>query len=162
MAVRLLDPPRREDRLARRMRLAITDVRNGEQAKQLTGQPGPRSEKERIDEIQAIATRAGLDEAALKGRVTYSEVVRAVDASGLANGVIEVSWKVCSGLTPGDFWATRAASRMTHIPSPAREGVGTFRIEANLSLLANMTALGVSTTRRGWQLHDQRCKSTYQ
>jgi hypothetical protein len=39
----------------------------------------------------------------------------------------------------------------------AEEGVGTFRIEANLGLLMKLTALAVDVTWRGWQLHNQRC-----
>lgn len=160
-AVWLLEPRRRQDRLARRLRLAITDVRNSEQAKQLTGQLGTRTEQERINEIHAIAARAGIDEAVLKGKVSYTEIVRAVDASGPANSLIEVSWKVCSGFTHGDSWTTWSASRRTQIPSPAQEGIGTFKIEADLRLLMQVTALAVSVTRRGWQLHDQRCQPPY-
>lgn len=47
-AVWMLEPPRRADRLARRLRLAIDDVRNGEQARQLTGQQGPCSKQDRL------------------------------------------------------------------------------------------------------------------
>ena len=42
-AVWMLQPPRRADRLARRLRFAVTDIHNGEQVKQVIGQPGPRS-----------------------------------------------------------------------------------------------------------------------
>ena len=52
-----------------------------------------------------------------------------------------------------------SASRRDQIPGPAQEGIGTFKIEANLSLLANVTALAVSLTVRGWQLYDQGCLS---
>jgi hypothetical protein len=34
-------------------------------------------------------------------------------------------------------------------------------MEANLSLLMQMTTLAVRLTGRGWQLHDQRCQSPY-
>ncbi|MGB6581595.1 MAG: hypothetical protein WBF34_27140, partial [Streptosporangiaceae bacterium] len=88
-AVWMLEPPRRADRLARRLRLAIDDVRNGEQARQLTGQQGPCSKQDRLDQIAAIAARAGLDEQALKNRVSYTEIVKAVDASGVPGSLIE-------------------------------------------------------------------------
>jgi hypothetical protein len=39
----LLQPPSRNDRLTRRFRLAIADIGNGEKARQLTGQPAPRT-----------------------------------------------------------------------------------------------------------------------
>ena len=138
-----------------------TTFRNGEQARQLTGQQGPRTKKDRLDQIAAIATRAGLEEEALKNRVSYTEIVKAIDASGAPGSLIEFSWKICSGLTHGDSWAAWSASRMTQMPSPVQDGVATLKMEANLSLLMQMTTLAVRLTGRGWQLHDQRCQSPY-
>ena len=160
-AVWLLQPAERKDRLARRFRLAIDDVRNGEQARHLTGLLGPRSREERISEIRAIASRAGLGQAALKGGAAYSEIIKSVDASVPPGKVVEASWRLCSGFAHGDWWTTLSASQRTPLPGTAREGIGTFRIEANLSLLMMVTMLAVRTTRRGWQLHDQRCQPPY-
>jgi hypothetical protein len=115
----------------------------------------------RLDDIAAIATRAGLGEEALKNRVSYTEIVKAVDATGAPGSLVELSWKICSGLTHGDSWAAWSASRMTQIPSPVQDGVATLKMEANLSLLMQMTTLAVRLTGRGWQLHDQRCQSPY-
>jgi hypothetical protein len=75
-AVWMLQPPRRADRLARRLRFAVTDIRNGEQVKQVIGQPGPRSERERMEEMRAIAGRAGVDEAAVRRGAPYSEIIQ--------------------------------------------------------------------------------------
>jgi hypothetical protein len=50
---------------------------------------------------------------------------------------------------------------MTQMPSPVQDGVATLKMEANLSLLMQMTTLAVRLTGRGWQLHDQRCQSPY-
>lgn len=157
-AVWLLQPPRRKLRLARRLRLAIGDIRNGEQARQLTGQLGPRTEQERLDQIRDIASRAGLDAAAVRSKATYTEIVTAVDGTGPANSTIEVCWKVCSGYAHGDLWTTLGASRRAELPGTGEEGVGTFKIEANLRLLMEVTAIAVGVTRWGWQLHDQRCQ----
>jgi len=156
-AVWLLHPHRQQDRLVRRLRLALADVRNGEQVKQLTGGPGPRSAQERINQIHDIARSAGLGTAALKGNAAYSEIVKAVD-EGAPGSLILLSWKVCSGFAHGDWWTTLSASRRTPIPGATREGVGTFKIEGNLSLLMQVTTLAVQMTRRGWWLHDQRCR----
>src|ERR1700733_323624 len=160
-AVWMLQPPQRGERLARRFRFAIEDIRNGERARKLTGQAGPRTEKERIDQIRDIAGPAGLDAAALKQRATYSEIIQAVDESRNARHTIEMSWKVCSGFAHGDMWATLAASRRTQIPSPAEEEIETFKIEANLSFLMNVTMIAVAVTRRGGRLFGQRCQPPY-
>ena len=124
-------------------------------------QPGQRSGQEQIAEVRALASRAGLDETALKGSASYSEIVQAVDENGPPDSLILLSWKTCSGFAHGDWWTTKSASRLTQIPGADQEGIGTFKIEANLGLLTKMTALAVRMTGYGWQLHDQRCRPPF-
>lgn len=81
-AVWLLQPAKRKERLARRLLLAIDDVRQREQARQLVCQPGPRPMQVCLDEIRDIGKRANLDDAALKGKAMYTEIVKSVDQSG--------------------------------------------------------------------------------
>jgi hypothetical protein len=156
-AVWMLQPHARTERLARRLRFAITDIRNGEEVKELTGQPGPRPQQERIDEIRAIAARAGIGEASVSRGPGYKEIVQAAGGgSGPAADVIYLSWKLCSGMAHGDFWPTWSAMARVELPG-APEGTGTFRIEANIKLLMYVTALAVKMTGRGFDLYDQRC-----
>ena len=42
---------------------------------------------------------------------------------------------------------------MTQMPSPVQDGVATLKMEANVSLLMQMTTLAVRLTGRGWRLH---------
>ena len=157
-AVWMLQPPRRADRLVCRLRFAVTDIRNGEQVKPLTRQPGPRSEQERMEEVRAIAGRADIDEAAVKRGATYTEIVQAVgDSAGTAASVIYLSWKLCSGIAHGDFWPTWSAMQRVELPG-APQGTGAFKIEANVKLLMYVTTLAADLTRYGWQLYDQRCR----
>ena len=157
-AVWMLQPPRRTDRLARRLRFAVTDIHNGEQVKQLIGQPGPRSEQERMEEVRAIAGRAGVNEAAVRRGAPYSEIVQAVgDSAGPTASMIYLSWKLCSGIAHGDFWPTWSAMQRVELPG-APEGTGSFKIEADVKLLMYVTSLAANLTGQGWQLYDQRCR----
>ena len=160
-AVWMLQPPGRADRLGRRLRFAATDIHNGEQVKQLIEQPGPRPEQERMDEVRAIAKRAGIDEAAVRRGATYTEIVKAVgDACGPAASIIYLSWKLCSGMAHGDFWTTWSAAQRVALPG-APDGVGTFRIEANVKMLMQVTTLATQMTKQGWQLYDQRSRAPF-
>src|SRR5258708_22160694 len=51
-AVWMLHPSSRIERVGRRLRLATTDIRHSEAAKQLVGQVGPRSKDERMAEVK--------------------------------------------------------------------------------------------------------------
>lgn len=156
-AVWLLEPPSSADRLSRHFRKVLDDIRNEEQVRSLMHQPGLRSEAERLASVRTIASAAGLADAAVKARPTYWEIVKTVSESGPANGVIEVMWKLCSGYAHGDSWPTLSASQRTQVAGDAPEGVGTFKIEANIGLLAKVTTMAVKVTGWGWQLHDQQC-----
>jgi len=156
-AVWLLEPASSADRLSRHFRKVLDDIRNEEQVRGLMRQPGTRTEAERLASVRALASTAGLTDAAVKARPTYWEIVKTVSESGPANSVIEVMWKLCSGYAHGDSWPTLSASQRTQIDGAAPEGVGTFKIEANIGLLAKVTTMAVKVTGWGWQLHDQRC-----
>jgi hypothetical protein len=114
-----------------------------------------------VDEIRAIAGRAGVAEAAVRRGVTYTEVVKAVgDASRPAATMIYLSWKLCSGIAHGDFWTTWSVAQRVELPG-APEGTGSFKVEANLKLLMHVTVLATNIIRQGWQLYDQRCRPPY-
>ena len=158
-AIWLLQPPSRRERLIRRFRLAVSDIRHEYEAADLMGQGSPEARREQLAKVHVLAQRAGIAVAALKN-VSYSEIVKDVD-NGTPGSLALLSWRVCSGFAHGDWWTTKSVARRTEIPGTSQDGIGTFKIEANLSTMVQMTALAISATRRGWQLHDQHCRSPY-
>ena len=160
-AVWMLVPLSRAERVTRRLRFAVTDVRNGEEVKRITGQPGPRSEQERLEEIRAIATRADIEEAGVSRGPGYREIVQAAGGgSGPAADLIYLSWKLCSGMAHGDFWPTWSSMNRVELPG-APEGAGAYQIGANVKMLWYVTVLAVMMTGRGFELYDQRCRAPY-
>jgi hypothetical protein len=117
-AVWILRPPGRPERIARRLRLAADDFRDGEQARRLTGMAGPRSEQERLDQVRDIAQRAGIEPREALRKVGYREIIEAASsADGPAADVIALCWRLCSGVAHGDFWTTFGASEGCHSPA---------------------------------------------
>lgn len=160
-AVWMLQPKRRADRIERRLRFAMTDIRSGEETKRLIGQTGPRSEQERIDQVRDIAARAGVAESVLKRRAAYSEIVKdAGSIGGADSAALVVCWKMCSGMTHGDYWSTFSSAQRTELPG-APPGLGAFKIEANVRTLMYVTTLATQMTALGWQLYDQRSRSPF-
>jgi hypothetical protein len=72
-AVWMLQPPQRPERLTRRLRFAVTDIRNGEEAKEVIGQPGPRPRQDRLEEVRAIAAGAGIAESSVRSGAGYGK-----------------------------------------------------------------------------------------
>jgi hypothetical protein len=160
-AVWMLQPPSRADRLTRRLQFAAADIRNGEQARQLAKQAGPRTEAERLDQVRQIAQQAGIDPAAAVRRVGFAKIVEAAGgAPGLGADVIVLVWRLCSGITHGDFWTTPGAAQMAELPG-APPGMGTFKVTANIKILMYVTTIATLMTNLGWQLYDQRRRAPY-
>ena len=152
-AVWMLQPPKRRERITRRLRLAVNDIQHGEDARKLTGQKGPRTKAQRLQQVQQIGELHGVD--AKPQQVGYGHIVEDV---GDKEKVLLLAWKTCSGMAHGDLWSQVAAARMTELPGGSAE-IGSFAVTANVSLLAQMTAITVAITTQGWQLFDQRSLS---
>jgi hypothetical protein len=160
-AVWMLHPQGRADRVLRRLRFAVNDIRNGEEAKRLTGDLGPRTEEERIAQVQAIAERAGLCQIKAVRKVAYGEIVKA--AGGALNpgtDMIFLSWRMCSGIAHGDFWTLFPASDSVELPGAPR-GMGTFKITANVKILMYVTTVATHMTSLGWRLYELRCSPPF-
>jgi hypothetical protein len=160
-AVWLLAPANRKERILRRLRLATVDIKAGEDVKDLINHPGPRSRQERIDQLHTIARREGVDNPDNVKRVGYGEIVKAAGGhTSVTEETAEVIWRLCSGFTHGDPWATLSASHRVELPG-APPGVGHLRIEADMAslLLCALTALRM--TEHAWRLYDERSRSPF-
>jgi hypothetical protein len=159
-AVWMLRPSSRTERVARRLRFAAGDIHNGEQAKKLMGQVGPRSEQERIDQVRDIARQAGVDEAEAVSNFGYREIAKAAAGSGPGADVFPLTWRLCSGIAHGDSWTTWGAAERAELPG-APPGLGSFKITANVQTLMYVTTFTTQMTRLGWRLYDQRSRPPY-
>jgi hypothetical protein len=163
-AVWLLQPRGRRERITRRLRLAADDIRNGEQARNLIGTEGPRSQEERLKDIRDIADGERIEQSAALSKVGYREIIEV--ASGGANGPAKdatmLCWRLCSGVAHGDFWTTINATDRELIELPGMSpGVGAFKITAHVGLLRYVTGIAVAMTGLGWRLYDQRSISIF-
>jgi hypothetical protein len=156
MAVWLLAPSRRAERITRRLQVAADDIRNGERARTITGDKGPKTRQQRLAEVEQIAAKWGIDGKAATTRATCSEIIKAV---GDPDQVTLLAWNTCSGIAHGDFWATPAAMRMVGLSLAGSPDVGTYQVTANVSLLRYFATFAVEMTNRGWGLYDQRSSS---
>lgn len=158
-AVWLLAPDDRSERILRRLRFAALDIRGGEAAKKLIGATGPKSEAERLAEVRAIAQRRGLNESAAVNHVSYAEIVKAAgDTMPGGNKPFLLTWKMCSAIAHGDFWATlNVVSRMELPGAPA--GLAHLKITANVDTLFFAVFFAVEMTDAGWHLYDERSRS---
>jgi hypothetical protein len=160
-AVWMLQPSSRTSRVCRRFRFAVANIRNGDAAKQLAGLEGGRPRDVLIDEVRELARRAGVTAAEATKKVGYQEVITsAASALGQDTAVIPFAWRLCSGISHGDFWTTLSAAQRTELPG-APPGIGSFRVTANVQTLMYVTTFAVRMTGLGWRLYDRRSQPPY-
>lgn len=149
-AVWLLAPSRRTTRIERRLRLATTDIDESVTAQKLHGlrPPSGRTSVQRHNQVSVLARRAGV-----AGRVKwhgYAEVIR--DAAADAHmdpAVLELVWRLGSGLAHGRSWASIGLLEREHHSDPD-DPVQQVAMSApldQLNLFA-MTALSLTTVAR--------------
>ncbi len=160
-AVWMLQPARRTERVARALRFATTDIRNGEEAKRMTGTTGPRSEQDRISQVRAIAKRSGVEETEALRKVGYWEIVKFASSTlGPEDDLALFCWKLCSGITHGDSWTTWGAAERGELPGASAE-LGAFQIAADVKMLMYVTTFAIHMTKLGWRLYDQRSRPPF-
>ncbi|WP_431916983.1 hypothetical protein [Micromonospora wenchangensis] len=155
-AVWLLAPDDRAERILRRLRFAALDVRGGEAARKLLDAPGPKTQTERLGELRAIAKRRDLDEDAAVKHVGYAEIVKAAgDTMRSGNTPFLLTWRMCSAIAHGDFWATINVVSTEELPG-APPAIAHLKVTANVRTLFFAVYFAVAMTSTGWRLFDQR------
>ena len=162
-AVWLLAPDDRKERILRRLRFAVLDIRAGEEARQLVSAPaGPKTGAVRLEQVRALAVRATVDEkAVLRERVKYSEIVKkAGDTMPGGNLSFLITWKMCSGIAHGDLWTTLNVLNLEELPGGLPD-IAHLKITANVKTLMFAVGFAVAMTTAGWRLYDERCQPRY-
>jgi hypothetical protein len=127
-----------------------------------------RSRDEWKDKLEAIANARGFPEeqvrAVTRRKVTYSEIVEsagsAVGRPDLTGQVILFFWMAASGIAHARPWAVLSGV-LDRLATPGgMENTTALKLTASdkaLVVFAGVTAL---TVNKGWQLLDERCRSS--
>lgn len=114
----LLLPENREDRIRRRMQLAIEDAADGYQVRLLTEDAivGETFEQRR-ERLVGIGVAQGLSrDSLLGGKPKWKSIVREAGAAcQFGADDAEVVWRLCSGFTHGRMWSMLAALTRTEV-----------------------------------------------
>ncbi|GAA3651346.1 hypothetical protein GCM10022237_08940 [Nocardioides ginsengisoli] len=152
VALWLLAPEDADERLTRRFRLVLQDAAHGDDVARLMGHE-PTTYERRVERVSGlIANRPSVDLAACKKRAGFRAIVpEAAEGTGTDANTASVVWRLLSGLTHGDQWASLAWAEREQVDLSADGTVFTVRMTASLANTANMAryvvALAESSTR---------------
>lgn len=161
VAVWLLSPTARPERIERRLRLAALDMRSGERMRKLVGAQGRKTLDERLGELAAIASAVGIDSKKALRPIGFEEIVGSAGAEVRAGDVLSrVVWRGGSGIAHGDLWATVSMAERMEMPG-APAGIANLRITADMQTLLVMTSVATELTSKGWDLLDSKARAPY-
>jgi hypothetical protein len=154
MAVWLMDSDRTE-RILRRLQQEWAEVRQLEEVREILGSPKPRTEDDRLKELQDLAAKAEADIAKIKNRPGYGAMVksageRVTTGPKLAHFV----WKACSAIAHGEMRAMFAYLTVTPV-AEAMPGVHVGQLTGNVQLLSTGGQVAIETTKVARQMFEQ-------
>ena len=167
LAVWLLAPANRNERVLRRLRLQWADFHDGDYANHLFEDEPTPSLDDRRSELQAIARKRGLTDeqvALVAARpVTFSSIVRAATRESgflhLDERTAMFCWMAASGTAHARQWAVLSpALQRVKVPG-APEGSQGLRLSASDKMLTTAAGAATVMTAKGWRLLDNRRQS---
>ncbi|MFJ8963319.1 hypothetical protein ACIRG5_28430 [Lentzea sp. NPDC102401] len=162
IAVWLLAPMNRNERVFRLLRLEWADAWDESQAMDLMGAAHER-DKRKV-ELQALARDRGMSQeriAQVAARtVSWGEIVAtAGDEAGNLTGMrAKWAWTVCSGLVHARRWAALGFLQRELSPG-ATDDLVNVKLSATEQQVAIMANIAAQMLAEGWRLFDQRSRS---
>jgi hypothetical protein len=157
IAIWLLAPPSRDERVTRCVRLAKQDITDSEEAKAIIKASSSQTREQRLDRLRTIVAHRKIDLSSAFGRYGAEGVVRAgaeAAAPGLGNAAT-VLWKVCSGVAHARTSGTLAVSQWAEAAQTS-ENVILSRVTANERTIVLAIKLVVGLVRRAFSLYEDR------
>jgi hypothetical protein len=163
LALWLVAPPDRETRLLRAFRLAIADVRDSGPVHEIAGNAtDPVSV--RVGQIVSAGRRAGLADAQLKQKDSWTGIVTAADRviSRRGDRAAEFSWRAGSGIMHARDWARMAVLERGEVIDYGGETVtmsvatsftaALYAVTATERIILEVTRLSNASRRAGVRL----------
>lgn len=111
--------------------------------------------------VRHLTGARGLSMDACQKPVTFREVVRGAHTSmGLEEATGEAIWRILSGLTHGDSWASHMVTDRDEVRVSADGEAYTVRTTSSLANIANLTSIALSITTNAITLFDVRRRPT--
>lgn len=167
-ALYVLGPAKRDERVARRLRILLQDAREADKAAKLTTATDKSdfvsARVMRLESVAQVADRRSLDMAAIdtRDRLTYQAIVRdAAQYLGESESPdeAEVIWRLLSGLSHGAWWSTRAVTEFEEMFSDLEGHVATHLVTVPFVRVAGLCATACRWMESAFGLYDQRATS---
>jgi len=153
----LLGPDSRSGRVTRRLRQVVTDAGNRDRAIREADPNATAILADQEDRVRQVAEKFELDSVTCTRPVRYREIVReAHTVINMDPGNGEAIWRLLSGLTHGDSWASHTMTDRDEVMVTADDDVFTVRATSSVTNVVNFVGIATNLTTKSMALFDQR------
>lgn len=154
IAVWLMSPSSRKERVMRRLRLALEDAKDSDRAGAEIGSPSNLAvARRRLDGLAAAA--ANDPGYTLKSGVNTTDIVRAADTQVDRTHVL-TAWRVCAGFSHGRIWTTLAVLDRNEVPNEGEPDVMHLYVTNSLPKLHWVVATSWKVVDHAQELYQER------
>jgi hypothetical protein len=122
---------------------------------------GKRTPQERLDEIRTLADQLKLPPDDILGNLGYDKIIRAAgEAIFLGGDLSALAWRLCSGFTHGQYWASFSLLDRQAFATQT-PGVLNVRLTNDIDKVLLLLLFPFVFTMRALQLYEQRRRSPY-
>ncbi len=156
-ALWLLEPDDRETRVRRRLQLAAANIKRGEEVRKLAQDDGEDESDRRLKVVSSLADAAGIRPDAVLGATPgFERIVReSGEGTQLGGDLLVLLWKVCSGITHGQQWASLGLLERGLVHDPDAAGVVRLQLSAPHQTVILMAQTVTVACRDAWRLYDR-------
>lgn len=156
-AIWIMGPAGRDERITRALKWAVQDIKDSDRVATGAGLPVPTSLQNRLNKVEAVAARRGLDFTQIRQGYTSTEAVMAAEAHKNSPLGVVLPWRLSSGLAHGRRWPQLALMDLEK-RSPANSGVMLVKLENDLGKLLAVAYPAAHTLSGTIALFDQRAR----
>jgi hypothetical protein len=158
----LVGPKSRDERLTHRIRLLLADGSSADKIAQLTGHGPGHARRLRQEKLRDLIESRPLDHGCVNEAVRNVEVVQsAAKFVGLTCAQTELTWRLLSGLTHADQWASEVAHDREEVGVSADGRSVTFRATSPISGVTERTDQVVSIVEASLREFDARRRAPF-
>lgn len=152
----ILGPERRRERVERALRWYAKNIKDGNRAASPLDLPGQRTLEEKLQKLDAVVERCGLDPRSVRRGYTSTEVVKYAEenAPNLNLGVL-LPWQISSGFAHGRPWAYLGVSEREEDPTES-PNIKSVRLTSDLTRALYPTLAAMHLLERFLQLYEAR------
>jgi hypothetical protein len=159
-AIWIMSPRGRDERITRALKWTVLDIKDSDRAAIDAGVPITTPLQDRLDKVEIVAVRRGLDFRQIKRGYKSTEAVAAAEAHTNSSFGVVLPWRLCSGSAHGRRWPQLVLMELEKHPT-VDPRVTNVKLENDFGRLLSIAIPAAHTVSDAVELFDQKARKPW-